>query len=53
MNIRFVNWWKYWKQESKEIHWIKFAITLNGFMEGTHYFRIDIHLLNFGLIIRI
>lgn len=55
MFIEFVNWWEYWKKEygSREIHWIWMGITTNGFMENTHYIRIDLHLLNFGIIIRI
>ena len=53
MNISFVNWWKYWKKGSKEIHWFWFGLVTNGFMEDTHYIRIDIHLLNFGVYIRI
>lgn len=53
MKIKIVNWWKYWKKGSREIHWIWIGITSNGFMEHTHYIRIDIHLFNFGLILRI
>lgn len=53
MRFEFVNWWKYWKQGSKEIHWIWLGLTSSGFMENTHHIRIDIHLINFGWIIRI
>ena len=55
MNIKFVNWWKYWKKgmDSREIYWFKFSMETNGFMERTHWIRIDIHLINLGIIVRI
>jgi len=55
MDMRFVNWWKYWKKgmDSREIQWFWIGITQNDFMEKTNSFRIDVHLINFGIIINI
>ena len=53
MNFEFVNWWKYWERGFREIHWLWIGITTDGFMEHTHWIRIDIHLINLGIIIRI
>ena len=53
--IDFVNWWTYWKKgyDSREIHLFWLCFTTNGFMENSNWIRIDIHLLNLGIIIRI
>ena len=50
--LDFVYWWKYWERGHREIYWIWLGIKTDGFMEK-RWIRIDIHLFNFGVIIRI